>query len=212
MTLIQGPLTPRAIETVYADTRFRSRLEAKWATFFDLIGWPWLYEPIDLDGYIPDFILQFHRPLLVEVKPAVLLEELQQHAEKINASGWNGEALIVGAALWPTVDWWGSLAVGLLGEHFPGHQPGDRGWGTGRLFRCTICGRLSLHHDVSSFHCRVAGCNDDHYYGALERDLFAELWADAGNHVRYLRHAARIPRVTVDARVSRGWRDRKAAC
>jgi len=28
-----------AIPTLYKDVQFRSRLEAKWAAFFDLLGW-----------------------------------------------------------------------------------------------------------------------------------------------------------------------------
>ena len=37
--------TVRAIETRYAGYRFRSRLEARWAVFFQTLGTPWLYEP-----------------------------------------------------------------------------------------------------------------------------------------------------------------------
>src|SRR5690554_4428220 len=46
------------IETTYKGINFRSRLEAKWAAFFDLLGWKWEYEPVDLNGWIPDFQLQ----------------------------------------------------------------------------------------------------------------------------------------------------------
>lgn len=50
------------IETVHADCRFRSRLEARWAVFFDNMDIPWLYEPEGFqlsDGsmYLPDFYL-----------------------------------------------------------------------------------------------------------------------------------------------------------
>ena len=31
--------TIKAIPTTYAGVRFRSRLEARWAAFFDLCGW-----------------------------------------------------------------------------------------------------------------------------------------------------------------------------
>lgn len=48
----------KAIPTVYGGVCFRSRLEARWAAFFDLIEWSWLYEPIDLNGWIPDFQLR----------------------------------------------------------------------------------------------------------------------------------------------------------
>lgn len=58
-----------AIETHYAGCRFRSRLEARWAVFFDKMGIDWEYEPqgllvgwrLSLDEgrfpYLPDFWL-----------------------------------------------------------------------------------------------------------------------------------------------------------
>jgi hypothetical protein len=49
----------KAIETRYAGYRFRSRLEARWAVFFESLGAQWEYEPegFDLDSvqYLPDF-------------------------------------------------------------------------------------------------------------------------------------------------------------
>lgn len=52
----------KAIETVYNGYRFRSRLEARWAVFFDTLGIEYQYEPegFDLgDGlwYLPDFYI-----------------------------------------------------------------------------------------------------------------------------------------------------------
>jgi hypothetical protein len=48
-----------AIETSYKGYRFRSRLEARWAVFFDRMKWSWKYEPqgydIGSDCYLPDF-------------------------------------------------------------------------------------------------------------------------------------------------------------
>lgn len=50
-----------AIETIYKGCRFRSRLEARWAVFFDACGIKWEYEPegfeIDGEKYLPDFYL-----------------------------------------------------------------------------------------------------------------------------------------------------------
>lgn len=65
----------RPIETKYAGCRFRSRLEARWAVFFDHAGIKWEYEPegyTTSDGtcYIPDFYLPFQR-IFIEVKPEV---------------------------------------------------------------------------------------------------------------------------------------------
>lgn len=49
----------RAIDTVYGGYRFRSRLEARWAVFFDSLGLQWDYEPegfeLDAGRYLPDF-------------------------------------------------------------------------------------------------------------------------------------------------------------
>lgn len=52
----------KPIETYYKGYRFRSRLEARWAVFFDACEVKWEYEPegFDLgDGlyYLPDFLL-----------------------------------------------------------------------------------------------------------------------------------------------------------
>ncbi|HEX2554219.1 MAG TPA: hypothetical protein VHL98_10985 [Microvirga sp.] len=61
----------KAIPTTYGGTRFRSRLEARWAAFFDLCGWTWDYEPLDLEGWCPDFVIRTPLcPVFVEVKPA----------------------------------------------------------------------------------------------------------------------------------------------
>ena len=52
----------KPIETRYKGYKFRSRLEAKWAVFFDACGIDWDYEPegFCIDGeinYLPDFLL-----------------------------------------------------------------------------------------------------------------------------------------------------------
>ena len=52
----------KPIQTAYKGYRFRSRLEARWAVFFNACGVDWEYEPegYDLgDGllYLPDFLL-----------------------------------------------------------------------------------------------------------------------------------------------------------
>lgn len=51
----------KAIETRYAGCRFRSRLEARWAVFFDHLGVAWQYEPqgfvVRGQPYLPDFLL-----------------------------------------------------------------------------------------------------------------------------------------------------------
>lgn len=62
----------KAIETVYQGYRFRSRLEARWAVFFDALGLRWEYEPEGFDlgeagWYLPDFWLPDHE-YWIEIK------------------------------------------------------------------------------------------------------------------------------------------------
>lgn len=60
--------TIAAIPTVYRGVQYRSRLEARWAAFFDRLGWAHGYEPFDLGVWSPDFLLT-DLDVLVEVKP-----------------------------------------------------------------------------------------------------------------------------------------------
>lgn len=58
----------KPIETEYKGYRFRSRLEARWAVFFDELGIEWGYEQegFDIDGvrYLPDFTIHVKRAVL----------------------------------------------------------------------------------------------------------------------------------------------------
>ena len=76
-----GPMLT-AIETVYRGYRFRSRLEARWAVFFQTLGVPWEYEPEGFklstgEWYLPDFRVHLADGVLwCEVKPAGVAVEL----------------------------------------------------------------------------------------------------------------------------------------
>lgn len=91
------------IPTEYAGCDFRSRLEARWACWFDVLGWHWEYEPLDLDAYLPDFLLLGpYGKILVEVRPFTRLSEfrnrkLLDHA--ISAPGDISGVLLLGATI-----------------------------------------------------------------------------------------------------------------
>ena len=60
----------KAHPTKYKGAMFRSRLEARWAAFFDLMKWRWDYEPEDWQGWTPDFALMgCEKVARVEIKP-----------------------------------------------------------------------------------------------------------------------------------------------
>jgi hypothetical protein len=78
----------KAHPTKYNGVQFRSRLEARWACFFDQAGLQWEYEPIDIEGWTPDFRLTIpcshtecngSHVLLIEVKPYERIEEFLGH-------------------------------------------------------------------------------------------------------------------------------------
>ena len=83
----------KAIETVYNGYKFRSRLEARWAVFFDAAGVEYEYEPEGFvlpsgKRYLPDFLIhncteRGPKDLWVEVKGSMSKDD----AEKIEEFG-----------------------------------------------------------------------------------------------------------------------------
>jgi hypothetical protein len=70
----------KAIETRYAGCRFRSRLEARWAVFFDHLKIKWQYEPqgysLPSGPYLPDFWLP-DAEAWIEIKGSTLTKNEQ---------------------------------------------------------------------------------------------------------------------------------------
>lgn len=76
----------KAIETVYNGYRFRSRLEARWAVFFDALGIKYEYEKEGYDlgefgWYLPDFYLAEEKTW-VEIKSTTIVEDDWYKCEK----------------------------------------------------------------------------------------------------------------------------------
>jgi hypothetical protein len=91
-----------AIPTLYRGIQFRSRLESKWAIFFDSLGWRWEYEPINYRGWIPDFMFRPPErwPVLVECKPIFELDTaVCQKIERALGDSSDYEVLLCGAEL-----------------------------------------------------------------------------------------------------------------
>src|SRR5262245_27464288 len=83
----------KAIETRYKGYRFRSRLEARWAVFFDSLKIPWVYEPegFDINGiwYLPDFFLPTFE-VYAEVKPKIFSQDEFQLIASLNGLALDG--------------------------------------------------------------------------------------------------------------------------
>lgn len=176
---------PRAaIETRYAGHLFRSRLEARWAALFDLVGWQWIYEPFDGAGYVPDFLLEGDYPVLVEVKPASSIDELKPHIEKIEAGlrDWTGDVLIVGITpdMQSAHRQSANPVIGLLGEGFEG----ERAWDEGEWRLCGICPLPAFSHTVQSYTARPCGHYAGGHTGRPPSNL-KEMWGMAHEATRW---------------------------
>lgn len=103
----------KPIDTRYKGHLFRSRLEARWAVFFDALGLSWEYEVegYDLDGvwYLPDFKLKTPQgsDMWVEVKRSDVTEDpkfalfaeavTKQNESRIDlVGGWTRTMLVSG--------------------------------------------------------------------------------------------------------------------
>lgn len=136
----------RGIQTTYAGHTFRSRLEAKWAAFFDVVGIHWEYEPLDMDGWIPDFMLMGELPILVDIKPVQHHTEFRRRATELDSSvtfeTCPETSMCVILGLTPLLRWaspQGAPACGLM-------SPDDlvSMWGASSLTTCGACGAAGL--------------------------------------------------------------------
>jgi hypothetical protein len=190
-----------SIPTVYQGVHFRSRLEARWAAFFDLLGWRWHYEPLDLDGWIPDFLIEpfpgdFHpkssecirkKSLLVEVKP--ILERDDAITEKIERAlgtsadkavlydDLNFDALLVG--LFPRTICGTVMRIGWLMSD---------AWQGSVLIDINAAGdgsRYDISAEVQIFGGRLSGWRDGGHLPTSNPKNIDALWKRAGNAVQW---------------------------
>jgi hypothetical protein len=169
--------------------KYRSLLEAKWASFFTRIGWQYEYEPFEGNGYIPDFLIHGDKPLLVEIKPAATRQELLKHTDKMERGLrgiWSGDLLVVGVSPFVMPDAQRYMPViGLLGE---ASADDAWDWGSAEMFACTMCrpSAPSVCHEYMSFTGRPCGHYDgDHHRGALLLTRIQHEWKQACNEVQW---------------------------
>jgi hypothetical protein len=166
----------------------RSRLEARWAAFFDLARWRYEYEPFDLPGWIPDFaIIGDDETVLVEVKP--VFEFPKDTAEKIHqaaeAGGVRHPILILGAALPGHRSPLGDTCS--CSGHIGWIQQRDYwndDWHLATVFRGSLMDRPGLSSCFGRWvdHVNGTGCSKPYQ----EQTAFVPvLWAEAGNRVQW---------------------------
>lgn len=106
---------------VYNGLEFNTKLEAIWASFFDLAGWQWWYNPIAIDNWKPDFKVTFpcshsecngSHTLMVSIVPTHDIKSLSSHpslSHSYEVSDNNNRRVADGGALLgisPSVSRW----------------------------------------------------------------------------------------------------------
>lgn len=144
----------KAIPTMYRGVQFRSRLEARWAAFFDRIGLQWEFEPEGYETsagrYLPDFWLPSiylrgaRVGLYFEVKPS---RPAEMEAIKVMALVCGSDKAVLVPAQSPN-----GRTDELLLEYTPEQTPYGVGCATdeGLTFaRCTNCGQVNVNFHSS---------------------------------------------------------------
>lgn len=118
----------KPIETRYKGYRFRSRLEARWAVFFDKLGVEWQYEPEGFvlengTHYLPDFWLETVG-MWAEVKPSTFSAEEKRKCFLL-ARGANAAVIMLDGPPTPR-NYWGfqpEFHLGLNGSNVTDETP-----------------------------------------------------------------------------------------
>lgn len=179
-----------AIPTMYSGVQFRSRLEAKWAAFFDIVGWQWEYEPFDLGGWIPDFYVwpwaaNTTGGFLIEIKPAFSLSDfdVDRYESRVNAcdlEGYEGIVLL-GARIFPwSFGWKGCVP----NEELLGCQ---LGWFINALDDSMI-GPNYWSMMPREYRYRPDAINPLFLFSVAEHHEGEACWAEAGNRVQWRGH------------------------
>jgi hypothetical protein len=119
------------IPTTYAGINFRSRLESRYALLLDALDLVWHYEPLELQNYIPDLLVdvQFARDYragnlktIFEVRPE---SDVTAAVDKISRSGWDGAACVVTATPWTNAQ---GYCLGFATDRVSPLDAGRGGW------------------------------------------------------------------------------------
>ena len=173
-----------AIATTFDGIEYRSRLEARWAAFMHNIGWDHTYEPIDGDGYIPDFIVHGDSPFFVEVKPAITVTDFTKEQSKVERGlrDLDYDVIVVGVSPFNTgagfADGHTSVSAGWM------NNEGD--WAPADWITCGFCNRIAVAHTTMSFHGRPCSHADgDHFLHFPPLRFLEGCWSDACNEVKW---------------------------
>jgi len=182
--------------TAYAGINFRSRLEARHAAMFDLLGFTWEYEPECEGKYIPDFVLHGEaRDIFVEVKSAA---EYYNNRAKIIKKAQNSlpqaAELLILTDEFPQNQVMGGVVYGMMPSEFGDDidnivaiEYGDELVVIHEIYNPNLNGTFDIGHSWGSWESRLSGLyKGDAHFRCLDANSFFKLWSRAGNIIQWM--------------------------
>jgi hypothetical protein len=145
MDSVNAAVNPQPIPTIYVGHQFRSRLEARWALFFDAADIEWHYEvegyELPSGRYLPDFWLpNIHGGTWFEVKGTTPTERENTLAFELAVHTEHDVLVAYGHMPRRTPTTWGERDSGI--DIFFGDA--DGGWDNGRIPCACRCGLVGF--------------------------------------------------------------------
>lgn len=181
-------------QTLYNGIKFRSKLEAQWAAFFDLLEWEYSYEPYELNGKVPDFIIKCDSPnygtknLIVEVKPDIFISP-QYQSEIYNAYELAKTHILIVSEkpIYECNEMQGWAAIGIGSQYYDSinerSEMHDLSWKCG--LKAFDIGSIYMSYDSMIYR----DCNRKGFfqftqdYESIEQ--IKKLWKEAGNIIQF---------------------------
>ena len=181
-------MTLPGITTVYNGVAYRSRTEARWAVFFDRIGWMHTYEPFDGHFYLVDFMIHGSNRFVVETRGTAANDNDFEHVFGVTMRGLadvsSHDVLILGCDPLPDLHATGHFwPAGLLWDARAARLD------TAVWYRCGFCnGFAIMQYEAPLTESRPCGCPliDTYDLGLLDSDEIRKHWAVAINTTKRL--------------------------
>lgn len=173
-----------SIDTYYDRNYFRSRLEARWAVFFNKAGIKYQYEPQGFKSdsgemYLPDFYLPetylrygSNKGVYVEIKPDIFKEN------EIPARKWFADNLVLFTGTPDAHLWWDDNFKTALGNGYQQtmRDEKDRLWWDNcmKIWICDKCRASKIEFWEGNYnHCPIDGCKGGYNHKKLDKAALA---------------------------------------
>jgi hypothetical protein len=172
------------IPTMHAGYQMRSYLEARWSSFCTALGWSWVYEPFELEGWIPDLLIRnpTRKPVLIDVKPCTSSRPDRETVDKLGRAmrPHIGEYRAVITRLAPQEGPHGCTSIGWE------VRSGENGWYADEV---ALIKPLRAGYGITSIgeylQDWMSPCNGPDVWGGAPHEEIEAIWRGACNAVQW---------------------------